>query len=187
MDKPITFSEWLGTQGNMVLLHANCCRIAYEAGQQSQQAKVEGLQTQLSLQRQRVKAFEEELTSSRNYGDELQKRVDELDGLLQSKQALLDKVWIRTAEMNKCLDEILEREKGVIKVIESMRNEVKRGHMEDEVAQMLSSFANDLKLALHGECTHESDGSFLLSDPPKTKCKKCGEFYFKNSFKAGDQ
>ncbi|WP_212388458.1 hypothetical protein [Acinetobacter junii] len=36
----------------------------------------EELQTQLSLQRQRVKAFEEELTSSRNYGDELQKRVD---------------------------------------------------------------------------------------------------------------
>ncbi|QBF77679.1 hypothetical protein [Acinetobacter nosocomialis] len=45
MDKPITFSEWLGTQGNMVLLHANCCRIAYEVGQQSQQAKVEELQT----------------------------------------------------------------------------------------------------------------------------------------------
>lgn len=46
---------------------------------QHQQAKVEELQTQLSLQRQRVKAFEEELTSSRNYGDELQKRVDELE------------------------------------------------------------------------------------------------------------
>ncbi|MEN9042351.1 hypothetical protein [Acinetobacter baumannii] len=43
---------------------------------QHQQSKVEELQTQLSLQRQRVKAFEEELTSSRNYGDELQKRVD---------------------------------------------------------------------------------------------------------------
>lgn len=43
---------------------------------QHQQAKVEELETQLSLQRQRVKAFEEELTSSRNYGDELQKRVD---------------------------------------------------------------------------------------------------------------
>lgn len=41
MDKPITFNEWLGTQGNMVLLHANCCRIAYEAGQQSMQAKVD--------------------------------------------------------------------------------------------------------------------------------------------------
>ncbi|HGW3737662.1 TPA: hypothetical protein ACNH0K_003805 [Acinetobacter baumannii] len=41
MDKPITFNEWLGTQGNMVLLHANCCRIAFEGGQQSMQAKVE--------------------------------------------------------------------------------------------------------------------------------------------------
>lgn len=49
---------------------------------QEQQAKVEGLQTQLSLQRQRVKAFEEELTSSRNYGDELQKRVDAALGYL---------------------------------------------------------------------------------------------------------
>ncbi|MFX8817683.1 hypothetical protein ABTM55_01900 [Acinetobacter baumannii] len=76
MDKPMTFNEWMGKQGNLALIHANCCRIAYEAGQQSKQAKVEELQTQLSLQRQRVKAFEEELTSSRNYGDELQKRVD---------------------------------------------------------------------------------------------------------------
>ncbi|ENR4570903.1 hypothetical protein ACEVN9_002747 [Acinetobacter baumannii] len=47
MDKPITFNEWLGTQGNMVLLHANCCRIAFEGGQQSQQAKVEELQKQI--------------------------------------------------------------------------------------------------------------------------------------------
>lgn len=45
MDKPMTFNEWLGTRGDMVLLHANCCRIAYEAGQQSMQAKVEELQT----------------------------------------------------------------------------------------------------------------------------------------------
>lgn len=44
MDKPMTFNEWLGTQGNLALVHANCCRIAYEAGQQSQQAKVEELQ-----------------------------------------------------------------------------------------------------------------------------------------------
>ncbi len=43
MDKPMTFNEWLGTQGNMVLLHANCCRIAFEGGQQSMQAKVEEL------------------------------------------------------------------------------------------------------------------------------------------------
>ncbi|KCY49802.1 hypothetical protein J715_1507 [Acinetobacter baumannii 1571545] len=50
MDKPITFNEWLGTQGNMVLLHANCCRIAFEGGQQSQQAKVEELQKRVDQQ-----------------------------------------------------------------------------------------------------------------------------------------
>lgn len=83
MDKPMTFNECMGKQGNLALVHANCCRIAYEAGQQSQQAKVEELQTQLSLQRQRVKAFEEELTSSRNYGDELQKRVGAVKGLIE--------------------------------------------------------------------------------------------------------
>lgn len=67
-------SEWFGTYQSELMM-----KEAFEAGQQSQQAKVEELQTQLSLQRQRVKAFEEELTSSRNYGDELQKRVDELE------------------------------------------------------------------------------------------------------------
>lgn len=45
MDKPMTFNEWMGKQGNLALVHANCCRIAYVAGQQSQQAKVEELQT----------------------------------------------------------------------------------------------------------------------------------------------
>lgn len=45
----MTFNEWMGKQGNLALVHANCCRIAYEAGQQSQQAKVEGLQDDISL------------------------------------------------------------------------------------------------------------------------------------------
>ncbi|WP_394171294.1 hypothetical protein [Acinetobacter baumannii] len=49
MNKPMTFNEWMGKQGNLALVHANCCRIAYEAGQQSQQAKVEGLQDDISL------------------------------------------------------------------------------------------------------------------------------------------
>lgn len=69
---------------------------------QHQQAKVEELQTQLSLQRQRVKAFEEELTSSRNYGDELQKRVDAAFRVLSQLNALDDKAhkrWKREACM----------------------------------------------------------------------------------------
>lgn len=93
----MTFNEWMGKQGNLALVHANCCRIAYEAGQQSQQAKVEELQTQLSLQRQRVKAFEEELTSSRNYGDELQKRVDDLTELNRLKTIALQQSVNRTS------------------------------------------------------------------------------------------
>ncbi|BFM82792.1 hypothetical protein JUNP543_1110 [Acinetobacter baumannii] len=57
MDKPMTFNEWLGTQGNMVLLHANCCRIAFEAGQQSQQAKVEELEGKLKQAYEDVDTF----------------------------------------------------------------------------------------------------------------------------------
>ena len=82
---------------------------------QHQQSKVDELQTQLSLQRQRVKAFEEELTNSRNYGDELQKRVD-----------------------------------FTLKVVQSMRNEVKHGHLSDDESQTLSGYANDLEQALKG-------------------------------------
>lgn len=43
----MTFNQWMGTLGNNALVHANCCRQAYEAGQQSQQAKVDGLKGQL--------------------------------------------------------------------------------------------------------------------------------------------
>lgn len=27
------------------------------------------------------------------------------------------------------------------------------------------------------ECEHEPDGNIYTSNPPKNKCKKCGEFY----------
>ncbi|MDC4077974.1 hypothetical protein K3F72_05365 [Acinetobacter baumannii] len=58
MDKPMTFNEWMGTQGNMVLLHANCYRIAYEAGQQSQQAKVEELKATIKGNHGRIAELE---------------------------------------------------------------------------------------------------------------------------------
>ncbi|WP_368568157.1 hypothetical protein [Acinetobacter nosocomialis] len=66
---------------------------------QHQQAKVEELQTQLSLQRQRVKAFEEELTNSRNYGDELQKRVDAALAKLDQRRNELWSKWKDRADM----------------------------------------------------------------------------------------
>ncbi len=76
MDKPMTFNEWMGKQGNLALVHANCCRIAYEAGQQSQQAKVEGLQTHAQeIHKREIKLFEKTLILTHER-DELQKRVD---------------------------------------------------------------------------------------------------------------
>ncbi len=79
---------------------------------QHQQAKVEELQTQLSLQRQRVKAFEEELTSSRNYGDELQKRVGQ-QGLIIAKvmsiASDLQKSW-SMFEIGKKLEQAIKGE-----------------------------------------------------------------------------
>ncbi|HHP6481966.1 TPA: hypothetical protein ACSE4C_000319 [Acinetobacter baumannii] len=100
MDKPITFNEWLGTQGNMVLLHANCCRIAYEAGQQSMQAKVEELQEefaederflkdQIKDKDQKISNLEyqqgmdkELIQSLQRKSEKLQKRVDKAIRLL---------------------------------------------------------------------------------------------------------
>lgn len=76
MDKPITFNEWLGTQGNMVLLHANCCRIAYEAGQQSMQAKVEELK---ASHHGEVIGHEVHFKKIKQERDELQKRVQFLE------------------------------------------------------------------------------------------------------------
>lgn len=79
MDKPMTFNEWLGTQGNMVLLHANCCRIAYEAGQQSQQAKVEELQNQVTDLDNRATQYALDEMATAKLNGELQKRVDALE------------------------------------------------------------------------------------------------------------
>jgi len=70
--------------------------------------EIERLKTQLSLQRQRVKAFEEELTSSRNFGDELQKRVDSLEkaefklaqvkAIIQNNPKLLESILVKKIE-----------------------------------------------------------------------------------------
>lgn len=95
MDKPMTFIEWMGKQGNLALVHANCCRIAYEAGQQSQQAKVEELQT-LYIQ-QGINMLK------------LQKRVD---ALTQTMEEVLEEMKYPTAtfeEVIVCGVKVLEQ------------------------------------------------------------------------------
>lgn len=42
MDKPKTYNEWHSSLKDFEgLRHANCCKISYEAGQQSRQAEVD--------------------------------------------------------------------------------------------------------------------------------------------------
>ena len=48
------------------------------------------------------------------------------------------------------VDELQKRVDATLKVVQSMRNEVKHGHMSDEEVQMLSSFADELEQALKG-------------------------------------
>ena len=46
MNKSKTYSEWQSSlQGFDAMRHANCCRISYEAGQQSKQAEIDHLET----------------------------------------------------------------------------------------------------------------------------------------------
>lgn len=72
----MTFNEWLGTQGNMVLLHANCCRIAFEGGQQSMQAKVEEANAKAQMCRDEKNHAINRWSAVCKERDELQKRVD---------------------------------------------------------------------------------------------------------------
>ncbi|HCG3428223.1 TPA: hypothetical protein NJU29_003863, partial [Acinetobacter baumannii] len=88
-------NEWLGTQGNMVLLHANCWRIAYEAGQQSQQAKVEELQKQLSEYIFVAETIDEMYVKEVQKSDELQKRVD-------AAKYYMKNIFSGVAEVDRC-------------------------------------------------------------------------------------
>ncbi|MFN4367149.1 MAG: hypothetical protein ACK4GA_06020 [Acinetobacter sp.] len=39
-----SFNQWMGEQGFNALRHANCCRIAYEGGQESMKIRIDEVQ-----------------------------------------------------------------------------------------------------------------------------------------------
>lgn len=47
-------------------------------------------------------------------------------------------------------DELQKRVDSILKVVQSMRNEVKHGHLSEDESQTLSSYADDLEQALKG-------------------------------------
>lgn len=48
------------------------------------------------------------------------------------------------------VDELQKKVDSALKVVQSMRNEVKHGHLSDDESQTLSGYANDLEQALKG-------------------------------------
>ena len=85
----------------------------------------------------------EEVTTAFDARNHQQSKVDELQKQRDS--------FIKAYEIE--MDESVELQKRVdstLKVVQSMRNEVKHGHMSDDESQTLSSYANDLEQALKG-------------------------------------
>ncbi|HAV5468661.1 TPA: hypothetical protein JI089_03235 [Acinetobacter baumannii] len=121
MDKPITFNEWLGTQGNMVLLHANCCRIAFEGGQQSTQAKVEEQAQEIAnlksliqgheLRHQQNLSIKQKLTRR---SEELQKQLSEYIFVAETIDEMYVKEVQKSDELQKRV-QFLEQELGAWK------------------------------------------------------------------------
>lgn len=158
----MTFNEWMGKQGNLALVHANCCRIAYEAGQQSQQAKVEGLQDDISLMLASHKRMSVGLLQQQEVISEHEKRRLQL---ATEKRVLI-----------KERDELQKRVDAALKLMQ-------KPVIVGEPAKYVCARFKEIEQALKGECRHESDGTNRLSLPPKTKCKKCGKFYSANVLK----
>ncbi|MFP1026446.1 hypothetical protein ACLDZY_06545 [Acinetobacter baumannii] len=72
-------------------------------------------------------------------------------------------------------DELQKRVDSLTQTMEELLEEMKYPTATFE--EVIVCGVKELEQALKGGCKHESDGSHLLSKPPKTKCKKCGEIY----------
>lgn len=111
MDKPMTFNEWMGKQGNLALVHANCCRIAYEAGQQSQQAKVEELQNNINLLNEALDIKEQLNQKLRGREDELQKQLSEYIFVSET----LDEMYVKEVQKSDELQEEFAEDERFLK------------------------------------------------------------------------
>ncbi|QXF10143.1 hypothetical protein [Acinetobacter baumannii] len=108
MDKPMTFNEWMGKQGNLALVHANCCRIAYEAGQQSQQAKVEEQAQEIANLKSLIQGHELRHQQNLSIKQKLTRKSEELQKRVNALTLALDQIAYpiphmqKEAELNGC-------------------------------------------------------------------------------------
>ncbi len=143
----MTFNEWLGTQGNMVLLHANCCRIAYEAGQQSQQAKVEELKATIKGNHGRIAELERLNRVKAQAIIDLHQEITELKashhGEVIGREVHLKKIKQERDELQKRVDGLIKKWKSESEYYDSIAS-------EDWVANTLNECIDDLEQALKG-------------------------------------
>ncbi|MDV5702077.1 hypothetical protein [Acinetobacter baumannii] len=89
--------------------------------------------------------------------------------------------WYAFQHQQAKVDELQERVDAAelkLKEIANIAMRARRGEYYTESGRNAGlNIAAQIEQALKGGCKHESDGSHLLSKPPKTKCKKCGEIY----------
>lgn len=99
-----------------------------------------------------LKAYtEEELAEQQRLYDEVFTPVWESEGqYCRAGGGQYEKsfAWWAFKHQQSKVDELQKRLDATLKVVQSMRNEVKHGHMSDEEVQMLSSFADELEQAL---------------------------------------
>ncbi|MDP7845786.1 hypothetical protein LPS07_05510 [Acinetobacter pittii] len=135
-----------------------------------------------------LESFNEKWEAWANCWQHQQAKVDELEGKL--KQAYEDVDTFAEAHERECgfkaqlakdKAELQKRVDSVTYLIRGLRAEFDLW-MDVECPQVERQIEL-LEQALKGECRHESDGTNRLSLPPKTKCKKCGEFYSTNVLK----
>ena len=69
--------------------HANCCKISYEAGQQSRQAEVDFLNALLGIKRDQIKGFEGEIKKAWQKIDEKDKRIEAVEILLNTCKSFI--------------------------------------------------------------------------------------------------
>lgn len=116
------FEEWMSTIGINAFRHANCCKIAYEAGQQSRQAEIDD-------QQKRIEELETGSLLQSNHIAELTANLKQAVAELNSRETrinLLIQKWEKDAEyadqiasedcvqntLNDCIEELRQVIKG---------------------------------------------------------------------------
>lgn len=85
------YSEWMRSQGLGAIIHANCCKIAFDGAWQHQQSKIDELQKRVDAFKDQA-AMLREAAKSRVYTEREQNillsQADDIDKILGLEQAL---------------------------------------------------------------------------------------------------